>query len=126
MLAINLPEVISQVRLAFETYEKNLTENNVDALINSFWRHPNAVRFGANENLYGWQEILNFRQQRTPPAQRELMHTIITTYGDEYANVSTEFKNAKGEVGRQMQSWIRTQEGWRIAAAHISLLPASK
>lgn len=126
MLAINLPEVMNQVRLAFETYEKNLTENNVDALINSFWRHPSAVRFGANENLYGWQEIQNFRQQRTPPAHRELMRTIITTYGDEYANVSTEFKNAKGEVGRQMQSWIHTQEGWRIAAAHISLLPAYK
>jgi hypothetical protein len=126
MLEINLPEVINQVKLAFESYEKNLIENNVDALIDSFWHHPSAVRFGATENLYGWQEIQNFRQQRTPPARRELMHTVITTFGKEYANISTEFKNAKGEVGRQMQSWILTQDGWRIAAAHISLLPASK
>lgn len=27
-----------------------------------------------------------------------------------------------GQVGRQMQTWVRTREGWRVAAAHISMM----
>jgi glutaredoxin-related protein len=123
MLAVNLLEVVAEVKVAFNEYENVLMSNDVQALIKKFWQHPDAVRFGVNENLYGWEQIVKFRQQRNPPLPRTLMHTVITTFGHDYANISTEFKSANGDLGRQMQSWIRTDDGWRIVAAHISLLP---
>jgi hypothetical protein len=123
MLAINLPEIVQEVRNAFESYEKALMHNDVDSLIQKFWQHPEAIRFGASENLYGFDQIASFRQKRTPPPQRELFNTHITTIGNDVAVASTEYINAKGERGRQMQTWVRTDMGWRIAAAHISFLP---
>jgi hypothetical protein len=27
-----------------------------------------------------------------------------------------------GKVGRQMQTWVRFPEGWRIVAAHVSII----
>jgi hypothetical protein len=28
-----------------------------------------------------------------------------------------------GKIGRQMQSWARFPEGWRVVAAHVSAIP---
>ncbi|WP_205125618.1 oxalurate catabolism protein HpxZ [Pseudomethylobacillus aquaticus] len=123
MLNVNLPETLASVTAAFEAYEAALMRNDVEALIPFFWQSPQAVRFGATENLYGWDAIVNFRQNRQPPLPRTLMNTVITTFGEDYANISTEYRNSAGVCGRQMQSWVRTDAGWRIAAAHISLRP---
>ena len=120
-MPINLPEVLAEVEAVFAAYERALNTNDVDALIGFFWQSPHAVRYGATENLYGWEQIVNFRKQRTPPSPRTLFNTVITTYGHDYANASTEFRRAEG-TGRQIQSWIRTGSGWKIAAAHVSLL----
>jgi len=30
-----------------------------------------------------------------------------------------------GKVGRQQQSWARFDDGWRIVAAHVSVLETS-
>jgi hypothetical protein len=27
-----------------------------------------------------------------------------------------------GKVGRQMQTWVRFAEGWRVVAAHVSVI----
>jgi hypothetical protein len=51
-----------------------------------------------------------------------LMNTVITSFGLDYANASTEFVREDKVVGRQSQSWVRTAQGWRIAAAHVSYL----
>lgn len=120
-MPINLPEVVAEVKAVFAAYERALNMNDVDALIAFFWQSPHAVRYGASENLYGWEQIVNFRKQRTPPPPRTLFNTVITTYGHDYANASTEFRRGEG-TGRQSQSWIRTGSGWKIAAAHVSLL----
>lgn len=121
-MEINHPKVLQELTAAFNAYEDALMSNDVEALINIFWQAPQAVRFGANENLYGWDQIVNFRQNRTPPPKRTLFNTVITTFGHEYANTSTEFVRQDGS-GRQSQSWILTDDGWRIAAAHISFTP---
>lgn len=118
-MQINHPHTLAEVQAVFADYEQALLANDVDALIQFFWQSPHAVRFGANENLYGWEQIVAFRKQRTPPPSRALFNTVITTYGYDYANASTEFRRADG-TGRQSQSWIRTAAGWKIAAAHIS------
>lgn len=121
-MQINLPEVVAEINAVFADYERALCANDVEALVQFFWNSPHAVRFGANENLYGWSQIAAFRKQRTPPPTRSLQHTVITTYGRDYANTSTEFTRPD-TVGRQSQSWIRTEQGWKIAAAHVSYLP---
>jgi ketosteroid isomerase-like protein len=118
-MQINVPEVLAEVEAIFADYERALVSNDVEALIQFFWQSPLAVRYGATENLYGWDQIVAFRKHRTPPPPRTLMNTVITTYGQDYANTSTEFKREDGS-GRQSQSWIRTESGWKIAAAHIS------
>lgn len=118
-LPINLPDVLAEVQAMFAAYEDALMRNDVETLIGFFWQSPHAVRYGATENLYGWEQIVSFRKQRTPPPPRTLCNTVITTYGRDYANTSTEFRRAEGS-GRQSQSWIRTASGWKIAAAHIS------
>ncbi|HAE99989.1 MAG TPA: DUF3225 domain-containing protein [Methylophilaceae bacterium] len=121
-MEVNIPEVLAEMRIVFAAYEEALNGNDVAALINFFWQSPYAVRYGANENLYGWDQIVNFRKNRTPPPARVLFNTVITTFGHNYANASTEFKRHDG-VGRQSQSWIRCADGWKIATAHISFSP---
>lgn len=118
-MQINIPAVLAEVEAIFADYERALVSNDVDALIQFFWQSPLAVRYGATETLYGWDQIVAFRKNRTPPPPRTLLNTVITTYGQDYANASTEFKREDGS-GRQSQSWIRTESGWKIAAAHIS------
>lgn len=122
-MQINDPRILAEVEAVFAAYERALTSNDVTVLIDFFWQSPHAVRYGATENLYGWEQIANFRKQRPAPAARILLNTVITTYGADYANASTEFK--RGDIhGRQSQSWIRTAQGWKIAAAHVSFLNA--
>ena len=49
---------------------------------------------------------------------------MITTYGRDFATASTEYRRKRsGRRGRQSQTWLRTPEGWRVVAAHVSLLP---
>jgi hypothetical protein len=76
-------------------------------------------------NLYGHDEIASFRSGR--PAMdltRDLRNTVMTTYGRDLATANTEFERVGGKIpGRQSHVWLRTDDGWRIAAAHVSLLP---
>jgi hypothetical protein len=55
---------------------------------------------------------------------RKLSRTVITTYGRDFAVASTLYErpSAPGRVGRQMQTWVRLPEGWKIVAAHVSLM----
>jgi len=128
-MEIDLPEVVAEVRAAFEAYEKALVSNDVDAL-NAFFRDdPRTIRYGAGENLYGSAEIQSFRAARSPVALgRTISRTIITTYGDEFAVASTLYErpSAPGKIGRQMQTWVRFSDGWRVVAAHVSLIEKGK
>jgi hypothetical protein len=125
MLEINIPEVVAEVTAAFMRYERALIANDVAELDALFWDSPHTLRFGVTENLYGYEAIASFRSVR--PAMdltRRLMNTVITTYGRDMASANTEFQRVGGAVpGRQSHLWLRTEGGWRIAAAHLSLLP---
>ena len=124
---IDLPEVVAEVREAFSRYEKALVENDVATLDALFKDGPHTIRYGAAEILYGFGEIAAFRAGRSPAGlARSLSRTVITTYGRDFAVASTLFHRptAPGRIGRQMQTWVRFPEGWRVAAAHVSLMDA--
>ncbi len=125
MHEINLPEVAAEVTEAFRRYERALVGNDVETLDALFWRSPHTLRFGVGENLYGYDAIAAFRTARPPiNLARRLMNTVIVTYGRDFATADTEFqRNGSTVTGRQSHVWVRTDEGWRIAAAHVSLMP---
>ena len=122
--AINLPDVLAEVIAAFERYETALVNNEVAVLDQLFWDSPHTLRYGATENLYGYQAIRAFRASRPSSGpQRTLGKTVITTYGRDFATANTEFFRAGSDrTGRQSQTWMRTADGWRVVSAHVSLL----
>lgn len=118
-------DVVAEVTQAFERYEQALVSNDVDALDALFFDDERTIRYGGSENLYGYAEIAAFRRARPPAGiARRLSRTVITTYGRDVAVASTLFhrSSAPGKVGRQMQTWVRFAEGWRVVAAHVSVI----
>jgi len=124
-MEINLPDVVAEVTAAFQRYETALICNDVAVLDELFWRSSHTIRYGATENLYGYDAIANFRQNRSPLGlNRTLTNTVITTYGRDFATANTEFQRQEsGAIGRQSQTWMRTPAGWRVVSAHVSFLP---
>jgi 1-carboxybiuret hydrolase subunit AtzH-like protein len=124
-MEIDLPDVVAEVTAAFERYEQALVSNDVAVLDSIFRDDPRVIRYGGGENLYGYQEIAAFRAARSPAGlARMLSKTVITAYGRDVAVASTLFHRASmaGKVGRQMQTWVRFPEGWRVVAAHVSVI----
>jgi hypothetical protein len=108
---------------------KALGDNDVDTLDAQFWKNPRTIRYGGAENLYGHDEIAAFRAARSPAGlARTISRTVISTYGRDCAVASTLFHRASvpGKVGRQMQTWVRFPEGWRVVAAHVSFIDEAK
>jgi len=126
-MQINRPEVVAEVEAAFARYERALTTNDVTTLGALFWRSPHTIRYGIGENLHGADEIAAFRAARSPVGlARRLSRTVITTFGNDFATASTLFERdtVPGKIGRQMQTWARTPDGWCVVAAHVSLIDA--
>jgi Protein of unknown function (DUF3225) len=126
VIEINIPEVVTEVTEAFLKYERALVANDIEVLDSMFWDSPHTLRYGIAENLYGYEAIKAFRRGRaTIDLTRNLMNTVITTYGRDTATANTEFQRIGATMtGRQGQVWLRTDVGWRVAAAHVSLMPA--
>ena len=128
-MEIDLPEVVAEVTAEFERYEKALVSNDVATLDATFRNDPRTIRYGGGENLYGYAEIAAFRAARSPAGlMRTLSDTVISTYGRDHAVASTLYRRASapGKVGRQMQTWVRFAEGWRVVAAHVSMIDEPK
>ena len=126
MLDINIPEVVAEVRAAFDRYEKALSTNDLDTIDSLFWNSPNTLRYGPNGPLLGHAAISQFRRARSIPGiKRTLKNTVITTFGRDFAVANTE-SDRTGTLGMQSQTWVRMQQGWRIVSAHVSELPAAK
>lgn len=123
-MIINEPDVLAEVTAVFERYEVALVTNDVAVLDELFWDSPHTLRYGATENLYGYDAIRAFRAGRPSAGlARTLGKTVITTYGRDFATANTEFfRHGSDRTGRQSQTWLRTPEGWRVVAAHVSLL----
>jgi len=123
-MQINLPHVLAEMEVAFARYEDALVNNKVDVLDELFWNSPHTLRYGIAENLYGFEAIQAFRASRPSQGlQRTCMNAMITTYGEDFATANTEFqRDGVARSGRQSQTWVRTPEGWRVVAAHVSLI----
>src|SRR5205085_5784251 len=114
-MEIDLPEVVAEVRAAFDRYEQALVTNDVATLNSIFRDAPQTIRYGIGENLYGHDEIAGFRAARSPVGlARTISRTVITTYGRDHAVASTLFQRSTvpGKIGRQMQTWVRFPDGW--------------
>jgi Protein of unknown function (DUF3225) len=129
MMDIDLPDVLAEVSEQFARYEQALISNDVAVLDDLFRRDSRTLRYGIAENLYGYAEITAFRAARSPVGlMRKTAKTVITSYGRDTAVASTLFyrETAPGKVGRQMQTWFRFPEGWKIVAAHVSIIDEPK
>jgi hypothetical protein len=125
-MEINLPEVVAEMSVAFARYEDALVNNNIDVLDELFWDSTLTVRYGVAENLIGIEAIRAFRAARPAVGlARRLANTVITTYGRDFATAMTEFhRDGSAQIGRQSQTWVRFEQGWRVVAAHVSLISA--
>jgi hypothetical protein len=124
-MQIDLPDVLAEVAAQFERYEKALVGNDIAVLNELFRKDPRTLRYGIGENLYGYEAVTAFRAARSPVGlMRRTAQTVITTYGRDAAVASTLFyrDSTPGKVGRQMQTWMRFAEGWKIVAAHVSII----
>jgi hypothetical protein len=123
-MEINVPAVLAEVEAVFARYEDALVNNKVDVLDELFWDAPLTVRYGAGENLVGIAAIRAFRSARSPVGlARTLSNTVITTYGRDFATAMTEFRrDGSARCGRQSQTWVRMPQGWRVVAAHVSVI----
>ena len=126
-MTINDPEVHAELSALYPQYERALVENDVETLTRLFWTSEYAMRFGVTENLYGTEEIEAFRKARPAVGlNRKVTRMDIVTFGRDFGSVTLEFERElpnKLVRGRQSQTWVRLPEGWRIVAAHVSLLP---
>ena len=123
-MEINRPEVLREVSAAFARYEAALVGNDTATLDALFWHADAVVRYGAGENLVGIEAIRAFRAARPSTGlARTLANTVITTFGSDFATTMTEYhREGVPRVGRQSQTWVRFDEGWRVVAAHVSLI----
>ena len=125
MLKINLPQIVAEVEAEYARYEAALADNDVEVLNQLFWKSPLTIRYGVGENLYGHDEIAAFRSARSPAeTAKKRSRTIVTTYGTDMGTVNTLFERdtVAGKIGRQSQTWLRTPDGWRVVAAHVSII----
>lgn len=124
MLEVNRANVVAEVRAVFDRYERALLGNDVATMNELFWASPDTIRYGVGENLYGIDQIAEFRRNRkTGPFDRELSNTTITTFGNDFAVANTEYQRAGHDrPGRESKTLVRTDAGWRIVAAHVSLI----
>jgi hypothetical protein len=124
MMVVNDAATLASATAAFEIYEAALLANDNPTLEAMFLPSALTIRYGVAEVQYGHEEIRAFRKAQTP-FERRLARTVITTYGTDFAIASTLFfrPDFPGEVGRQMQTWVRTDDGWKVAAAHVSMMP---
>jgi hypothetical protein len=127
-MEIDLPDVVAEVKAAFERYEQAVVSNNAAVLDDSFRDDPRTIRYGVAENLYGYREIEAFRRSSRGPGPRTLSKTVITTYGRDFAVASTltHRVGVTGRIGRQMQTWVRFPDGWKVVAAHVSTIDEPK
>jgi hypothetical protein len=121
---LNIPEVVAEVTDAFNRYEAALITNDVAVLDSFFWNDPRVIRYSLFDNGYGFEAIMKARRARANvDLRRRLMHTVVTTFGPDFATANTEFtREESGREGRQSQTWVRTAEGWKVVSAHVSWL----
>ena len=122
---INLPEVLAEITALFHAYEAAFMRNDVAALNNYFWNDAALTRYGIADLQMGHAELVAFRAASPAPDFTRSLHNVrITTFGHHTAFAFTEFTRSDTALkGRQSQTWVRLGEGWKIVAAHVSMVP---
>jgi hypothetical protein len=123
----NLPDVVAEVRAAFERYEQALVDKDVDVLDATFWNSPHTIRYALSEHGYGFDQTHAHRVARPPSIKERRVRLEILTLGRVLATVNLEFKvRGRGQIGRQRQTWVRFPElGWKVISAHVSTIDAT-
>ena len=123
-MTVNDPVIVAELIGLAERYETALMTNDLPVLDAMFWQSQHVVRLGIAENLYGIDSIAAFRAARPGGSpQRQVIRTTISSFGSDFGVINVEFRRMGAvTVGRQSQTWVRHIEGWRIVAAHVSLM----
>lgn len=122
-MEINRPDVLAEVTEKFLQYERAINTNDIEVLDGSFLDSAQTVRFGMTEELWSYDEINAFRRTRnTASTPRQLVKYVITTYGDSLAVANAVFRReGVNKIGRQSQTWVKFNMGWKVVSAHVSL-----
>jgi hypothetical protein len=123
-MEINRPDVLAEVTAEFMKYEQAINTNDIATLDRAFFDSPHTVRFGMTEELWSYEGIRAFRRTpNTAGIPRRLVRYVITTYGNRLAVANAIFtREGVAKIGRQSQTWVKFDEGWKVVAAHVSLV----
>jgi hypothetical protein len=122
---IDLPEVRAEITRLFDIYEAALMANDAEALNAFFWADARTTRYGVADRQLGHDALVAYRAGVPAPTHtRRLENLRITTWGTDMAVAQVEFVRSDTTLrGFQSQTWVRLPEGWRIVAAHVSMIP---
>lgn len=122
---INTPETVAEVRECFEAYEAALMSNDCVRLDAFFWDSPLTTRYGIADRQFGIEELRAFRAGTPAPNFTRTLHNLrICTFGPDTAVAQVEFLRTDTCLrGFQSQTWHRMPDGWKIVAAHVSMIP---
>ena len=121
-MTIDDPVLLEEVTAAFHAYERALMADDIPAMDALFHDAPTTNRYGVGEVLYGIDEIRAFRKGRGGSPQRRLGRVAITVYGASFATADAEFfREGSDRRGRQTQSWVKFEDGWKVVSAHVSI-----
>jgi Protein of unknown function (DUF3225) len=123
--AIDAPEVLAELTAIFHDYERALMHNDVAALNAFFWADARVTRYGIADRQWGIDELVAYRAATPAPHfTRSLQHLRLHAFGPDLAVAQVEFLRSDTPLrGFQTQTWARLPEGWRIVAAHVSMIP---
>ena len=123
-MKIDDPAVIAEVTALFHAYEAAFMTNDVETLTGFFWHDARLTRYGIADRQLGMAEMRAFRAATPAPAfTRRLENLRISSFGPDTAIAQVEFLRSDTSLrGFQTQTWVRLPEGWRIVAAHVSMI----
>jgi hypothetical protein len=122
-MQINRGDVLAEVTEQFLRYEKAINTNDIAVLDSMFHDSAHTVRFGMKEELWSYDEIKTFRRTpNTAGTPRQLVKYVITAYGNQMAVANAVFRReGVHKIGRQSQTWVKFEDGWKVVSAHVSL-----
>lgn len=124
-MTIDQPDVVAEVTRCFHAYEQALMTNDVPVLTAFFWADERLTRYGIADRQLGFVEQQAYRAAAAAPDYTRVLENLrITAFGADCAVAQVEFVRSDTALrGFQSQTWVRFLEGWRIVAAHVSMVP---
>jgi hypothetical protein len=123
-MELDKPEVVQEVRTVFEAYERALMAHDLPALNGFFHDAASTTRYGIADRQRGYEELAAFRAASAPPDFTRVLENVrISSFGHDFAVAQTEFvRSDTPKRGFQTQTWVRLPGGWKIVAAHVSMI----